>query len=85
MSKLDSLADLPHDVKVKVDIVVGREDGGGDFSRGEQMPKIRACIALTNRTTAVGIERALVSNVARIFYKHAAFAGVESFPVPENV
>jgi hypothetical protein len=35
MSKTDSLSDLPHDVKVEVDIVVGRKNGCGDFTRRE--------------------------------------------------
>src|SRR5258708_20454547 len=40
--KLDTLADLPHDVKVKVDIVVGGENRRGEFSSGAQMPQVCA-------------------------------------------
>ena len=35
--KTDSLSDSPHDVKVKVDVVVGVQDGRQKFSRCIQM------------------------------------------------
>src|ERR1700720_4406770 len=78
LSKTDSLSDLPHYVKVKVDIVVGRKDGRGDFSGGEEMPKIRARVALADRAGAPRIDRTLVLDVARVLDQHAAFAGVDA-------
>src|SRR5258708_37113181 len=50
--KPDSLADLPHDVKVKVDIVVGGEDRRGEVSCGEEMPKLVARVTAANRASA---------------------------------
>jgi hypothetical protein len=78
VSKPDSLSDLPHDVKVKVDIVVGGKDGGSDFSRGEEMPKIRASVAAADGTRTLRIDGALVFDVASVLDEHAAFAGVEA-------
>ena len=78
VSKPDSLSDLPHDVKVKVDIVVGGEDGCGDFSRGEEMPKIRASVAAADGTRTFRINRALIFDVASVLNEHPAFAGVET-------
>src|SRR5271154_3796033 len=78
LSKSDSLSNLAHDVKVKVDVVVGRQDGRGDFSSGEKMPKIRAGVALTDRTGTLWIDGALVFGVARVLDKHAAFASVQT-------
>src|SRR5258708_39302014 len=70
--KLDSLADLPHDVKVKVDIVVGGEDRRGEFSCGEEMPKVCARVASANRASANRIEGPPVLPVGRGFDQHAA-------------
>jgi hypothetical protein len=78
VSKPDSLSDLPHDVKVKVDIVVGGEDGGGDFPSGEEMPKIGASVAPAHRTRALRINGAAVFDVARVLDEHAALAGVQA-------
>src|SRR5258708_7273864 len=76
--KLDSLADLPHDVKVKVDIVVGGEDGAGDFSRSEEVTKIGARVAAADGTTTPGINGLLVLGVTRVLDEYSAFAGVEA-------
>jgi hypothetical protein len=69
---------LPHDVKVKVDIMVGGEDGGAHFSCGKKMAKIRACVAAANAARAIRIDGALIFGVARILNEHTAFAGVEA-------
>ncbi len=78
VSKPDSLSNLPHDVKVKVDIVVGGKNGGGDFSRGEEMPKIRASVAAADGTGTLRIDGTLVFDVAGVLNEHAAFTGVEA-------
>src|SRR5215471_18594770 len=78
LSKPDSLSDLPHDVKVKVDIVVGGEDGGSDFSRAKEMPKIRTSVATANGTGTLRIDGALVVDVAGVLDEHAALGGVEA-------
>src|ERR1700719_225167 len=78
LSKTDSLSDLPHYVKVKVDIVMGGEDGCGDFSGSEEMPKIGARVAAANRARALRIDRTLVFDVARVLDEHAPFASVQA-------
>src|SRR5262249_54019541 len=78
LSKPDSLSDLPHDVKVKVDIVVGGEDGGSDFSRAKEMPKIRTSVATANGTGTLRIDGTLVVDVAGVLDEHAALGGVEA-------
>src|SRR5260370_35435692 len=78
MPKRDSLADLAHYVKVKVDIVVGGEDGAGDFSRSEEVTKIGARVAAANGTSTPGINGLLILGVTRVLDEHAAFAGVEA-------
>jgi len=78
VSKPHSLSDLPHDVKVKVDIMVGGEDGASDFSGGEEMPKIRTSVAAANGTGTLRIDGALVVDVARVLDEHAPLAGVEA-------
>ena len=78
LPKPDSLSDLSHDVKVKVDIMVGGKDGGSDFSRGEEMPKIRTSVAAANGTGTLWIEGALVVDVAGFLDEHASLGGVEA-------
>jgi len=51
---------LAHYVKVKVDIVVGGEDGAGDFSRGEEVTKIGARVAAADGTSTPGINGLLI-------------------------
>jgi len=69
---------LTHYVKVKVDIVVGREDRGGQFSGSEEMTKISARVTTAYGTTTFRIDGALILRVARVLDKHAAFAGVKA-------
>src|SRR5204862_3788652 len=73
-----SLADSPHYVKVKVDIVMGGKDGSGEFSRCEEMTKISARIAAANGTSALRIDGPLILSVARVLDQDAAFASVEA-------
>ena len=60
MSKSHSLSNLPHYVKVKPHIVVGRQDRRGDLSRREQMAQIRPRVPLANRARTSRIERPLI-------------------------
>ena len=59
-------------------IVVGGENGGSEFSGGEEMPKISPRIAAADAASAVWIERILILRVTRILDEHAAFAGVDA-------
>src|SRR5712691_791823 len=43
--KRDSLANFPHDVKVKVEVVVGVQDRRQDFVGHKQMPQVSARVA----------------------------------------
>src|SRR5260370_7647123 len=67
-----------HDVKVKVDIVVGGEDRRGDFSRGEEMTEIGARVAAAEGASALGIHGPRILGVARVLDKYAAFAGIKA-------
>src|SRR5260370_18080037 len=78
MPKRDSLADLADYVKVKVDIVVGGENGAGDFSCSEEVTKIGARVAAADGTSTPGINGLLILGVTRVLDEHAAFAGVEA-------
>src|SRR5260370_16765828 len=78
MPKRDSLADLADYVKVKVDIVVGGENGAGDFSCSEEVTKIGARVAAADGTSTLGINGLLILGVTRVLDEHAAFAGVEA-------
>jgi hypothetical protein len=78
MSKSDSLSNLPHYVKVKPNIVVGRQDRRGDLSCGKKMPEISARVPLTYPATAVYVDRPLVFYVPGILDQHASFARVQA-------
>src|SRR6266851_5519905 len=58
--------------------MVGGEDGGGEFSRGEEMPKIRACVAAADAASTIRIEWFFVLRVTGILDEHAAFAGIDA-------
>src|SRR5580658_1628207 len=65
-SKTDSLANFPHDVKVKVEIVVGVQDGGKRFPGGIKVPQIGTGIPSANRASAGLVDRPLVFRKLRI-------------------
>src|ERR1051325_583975 len=58
--------------------MVGGEDGRCEFSRSEEMPKIRARVAAADAAFTRWIDRILVFRVARVLNKDAAFAGIEA-------
>src|SRR5258705_13258976 len=58
--------------------MVGGEDGGGGFSRGEEMPKIRARVAAADAASTIRIEWLFVLRVTGILDEHAAFAGIDA-------
>jgi len=62
---------LPHDVKVKLDIMVGGKNGRCEFSGGEEMPKISAGIAATDTTFALRVDGILVFGIATILNEDA--------------
>jgi hypothetical protein len=57
---------LAHYVKVKVDVVVGGEDRGGEFSGSEKVTKVGACVAAADAANAVRIDGPLVLRVPRV-------------------
>ena len=69
---------MAHDVKVKVDIVVGGEDSGCEFSSGEKMPKIGASIAPADAARALRVDRILILGVTRVLDEDAALRGVKA-------
>src|SRR6516165_5333168 len=78
MSKSDSLSNLPHYVKVKPNVVVGRQNCSSDLSGREKMPKIRPGVSLAHAATAVRIDRPLVLYVALVLDEHAPLAGIQT-------
>src|SRR5260370_21050732 len=68
--KLDSLADLPHDVKVKVDIGVGGENRRGEFSCREEMTKVGAPVAVAIGARACRLHGPLPVRVTRVCDQH---------------
>src|SRR5215831_17081662 len=78
LSKTDSLSDLPHYVKVKVDIMMGRKDRRSDLTRGEEMPKIRARVTPAHRATAFWVDGPLVLYIPRVLDQHPAFTRIQA-------
>jgi hypothetical protein len=66
LSKTDSLANLPHYVKVKVDVVVGVQDARERFTRGIKMPQICTRIPAANRALTCFVYGSRVVCIARI-------------------
>ena len=66
LPKPDSLSDSLHHVKVKVEIVVGVQDDGEKFSRGIEVPQIRAGIPATHGAPAALVDGPRIIRVARI-------------------
>jgi len=69
---------LAHDVKVKVDIMVGGENCGCEFSHSEEMPKISACVTAADAAFTVRIDGILIFRITRVLNKDAALAGIEA-------
>jgi hypothetical protein len=61
-----------------VDVVVGGEDGGSEFSRSEEMTKVRARVAAADAASTLRIDGALILGVARVLDEHAALARVQT-------
>src|ERR1700733_6756756 len=55
LPKTDSLANFTHDVKVKVEVVVGVQDRREKLPSGIKMPQVCTGIPLTNRAAAIFI------------------------------
>src|SRR5580700_7491543 len=66
LSKTDSLPNFPHDVKVKVDVVVGVQDARKRFARGIKVPQICTGIPATNRALTFFVYGPLIVGVTRI-------------------
>src|SRR5207245_5702593 len=64
--KCDRLADLPHDVKVKVDVVEGAEDGGKEFPGEKQVAQVGARIPAASGAVTLTVQWARIFGIARI-------------------
>src|SRR5216683_2644105 len=76
--KCDRLADLPHDVKVKVDVVEGTEDGREKFPGEKQVAQVGARIPAASGAMALIVQWPWVSGIARIPDEHAAVTCVQA-------
>ena len=71
LSKTDSLANFAHHVKVKVEVVVGVQDGREEFSSGIKMPQIGTGVSPADGARAIFINRARIVCILRIPNQHA--------------
>src|SRR6266852_1154713 len=76
--KRDSLANFPHDVKVKVEVVVGVQDRREDFVGHKQMPQVSARVAPADHAAAGFVWWARVIGVARILDEQTPLAGKQA-------
>src|ERR1700690_2117098 len=65
LSKTDSLANFTHYVKVKVQVMVGVQDGREKLSSGIKMPQICTGVAGTNRALTIFVNGPRISGVLR--------------------
>src|ERR1700739_4986162 len=70
--KTDSLPNLPHYVKVKVDVVVAVQDARERFTGGIKMPQICTRVSAANRSLTFFVYGLWVVCVARVFDEQAA-------------
>src|SRR5215472_5294611 len=72
LSKTDSLPNFPHDVKVKVDVVMGIQDACQRLTRGIKMPQICTRIPAANRALTFFVYGPLVVRIARVLDEQAS-------------
>ena len=72
LSKTDSLPNLAHYVKVKVDVVVGVQDACKRLTRGIKVPQIRTRIPAANGALTFFVYGPLIVCVARILDEQAS-------------
>src|ERR1700689_4703530 len=78
LPKLDSLTNLAHDVKVKVEIVVGVQDYREKFSGRIEMPQVSAGISAANRAGAGLVNRPRIVRVFRVANEQSPLRSVEA-------
>src|ERR1039458_211374 len=78
LSKQQSLPDFSHSVKVKVDVMMGGEDGAQHLAGDEEVAKVAARIAAANRTGAGGVGRALIPRVTGVLDDDFALGGEQA-------
>src|SRR5277367_1460611 len=78
LPKLDSLTNSAHDVKVKVEIVVGVQDDREKFSRRVEVPQVRAGISATNRAGAGLVNRPRIIGVFRVANQQSPLRSVQA-------
>jgi hypothetical protein len=72
LSKTDSLPNLAHYVKVKVDVVVGVQDARKRFTRGIKVPQICTRIPAANRALTFFVYGPLIICVTRVLDEQAS-------------
>ena len=80
LPKTDSVANLAHDVKVKVNVVVGVQNNREEFSGRIKMAEVGARIAAANRAGARFVYGTFVTYIFCVFYQQPALRG-EQTPV----
>lgn len=78
LSKTDSLPNLAHYVKVKVDVVVGVQDACKRFARGIKVPQICTRVPAANGALTFFVYRTLIVCVTRIFDEQASLRSKEA-------
>src|SRR3970282_2907206 len=73
-------ADPPHQVEVEVEVVVGGQDGGGDFPGVEQVPQVGARVAPADGAGAARVQGARVAGIGGVADVQAPRRG-EQVPV----
>jgi hypothetical protein len=72
LSKTDSLPNLAHYVKVKVDVVVGVQDARKRFARGIKVPQICTRVPEANRALTFFVYGPLIVCVASVLDEEAS-------------
>ena len=78
LPKTDSVANFAHDVKVKVNVVVGVQNYREKFSRRIKVAEVGARVAAAHRASAGFVEGALVAYIFCIFYEQAALGSEQA-------
>src|SRR6201987_6232269 len=78
LSKTDSLPNLAHYVKVKVDVVVGVQDARKRFARGIKVPQICTRIPAANSALTFFVYGPLIVCIPRVLDEQASLRGEQA-------